>query len=114
MPPRREVNMFLAPGGRSAVGHAAKLREDIRVMGLIPIAKTFPQKLRRRRLRRPFEHEVLAVEEIGGVLRIRFKRDKSGKRRERRLGPLPAVADQLVHAPGAYPFRFDPTGAGDQ
>src|SRR5688572_18119652 len=44
---------------------------------------------------------MLTVKEIGRVLRVRRARLEPWKRREGRAGPLPPVADKVLHAPGA-------------
>ena len=49
----------------------------------------------------PFEHDVQTIEELGGVFRIRDHRGEARERAEDGLGPLPAVADQIVNAPRA-------------
>src|SRR5439155_1987751 len=85
----------------AALSGATEGRIDVRVARAEPVPKRGTQQLARSRGRRPLHDEVLAVEEIGGILRIRRHRVEAGKRRERRTGPFPSVAHEILDAPGA-------------
>src|SRR4030095_4725756 len=79
---------------------ATKLGKHIRIMGLIPVTETGSYQIGIGRPRPAFQHEVLAVKKISGVfLIVSHIRSKTGKGAKFALGPLPAVADQLAHAP---------------
>src|SRR6266852_3188953 len=86
----------------SATGHAPELGEDVRIMGLEPVAEAPPQELGGRRPGAALEDEVLAVEEVRRVAPVAGDpRLESGESRERRVGPFPSVAHEIVHAPRA-------------
>ena len=80
---------------------AAECRIDIWIARPEPVAEGRPQQLVRRRRRGALHDQVLAVEEVRRVFRIRRHRAKPRERRERRAGPFPAVADEILDAPGA-------------
>src|SRR5512136_723518 len=80
---------------------AAELRVDVRVARAEPVAERRPQQLAGSGGRSALHDEVLAVEEISRVLRVGRRRAEAGERREGSAGPFPAVADQLLGAPGA-------------
>src|SRR5690348_1147777 len=75
-------------------------------MRLEPVAKRSPQHARRRPRRPAFHHEMLAVEKIRRVAGIKWKRLESGKRFERRRGPFPSVAKQILGAKSASSARM--------
>ena len=52
----------------------------------------------------PFNDEVFAVEEIGGVAAVERKRLESGERSKLGGGPFPAVAQHAMNAEGALAF----------
>src|SRR5262249_274293 len=56
--------------------------------------------------RRAFHHEMFAIEEVGRVLGIRGHRTEARERRERRAGPLPAVAHEIVDSPSRLSRRM--------
>src|SRR5690349_17517932 len=91
---------------------ATEGRIDIGVARAEPVSERRPQKLARRGWRRAFHHEVLAVEEICGVLGIRRHGAEAWKGRKLSAGPLPAVADEILDAPRARSFRMTPRGLG--
>src|SRR5215467_6591135 len=74
-------------------GDAAELGEDVRVVGLEPVAKAPAHELRGRRPRSALEHEVLAVEEVGRIPLVAGNpRLESWMEHERRLRPFPSIA----------------------
>src|SRR2546422_8592946 len=77
-----------------------------------PIAERGPQQLACRGRRRTLHHEVLAVEEVGGVFRIRRHGAKPRKRPKRRARPLPAVPDEILDAPVARAGGIAARGLG--
>src|SRR5205823_5021307 len=86
----------------SATGDAPELGEDVWIVGLEPVAEAPPQELRGRRPRPALEDEVLAVEEVRRVAPIAGDpRLESGESRERRVGPFPSVAHEVMRAPRA-------------
>src|ERR1700682_2366252 len=94
------------PGVVSAVSSAAadapELGEDVWIVGLEPVAEAPPQELRARRPRPALEDEVLAVEEVRRVAPVAGNpRLESGESRERRVGPFPSIAHEVVHPPRA-------------
>src|SRR4030095_15525789 len=85
---------------------AAELREDVRVVGLEPVAETGADEVPRGRPGGALEHVVLAIEEVSRVARIGWDVGfEAGQPGEWRPRPLPAVADQVVHAPRARSLR---------
>ena len=107
----RSINLGRAVA--MSVLHAAEFRVHVRVVWLKPIAKTAAQHARRGALRAALHHEMLAVEEIGGVATIERKRLESRKRRERRRSPFPAVAEKIVNAEsGLRQAGCEATGVG--
>src|SRR5437660_4727965 len=103
---RRRLPRSGTPGVVSAVssatGDAPELGEDVWIVGLEPVAKAPPQELRGRRPRPALEDEVLAVEEIRRVAPVAGDpRLESGESRERRVGPFPSVAHEVMRAPRA-------------
>src|SRR3954454_16481739 len=91
---------------RALIVRAAKRREDIRIRRAKPVPKAASNQLRRSRRRRSLHHVVLAVEEVGRVLRIRRHRSEAGKAIEDRRRPLPAVASEIVNSPRADAARI--------
>src|SRR5690349_19488876 len=81
-------------------------------MRLIPVAEARPDEARGRGPRSTLQNEVLAVEEIGRVFRVRFLRREARKRRKRGIRPLPAVAAELVDAPWAHAVGMRADGNG--
>src|SRR5262245_46500714 len=91
---------------------AAKLREHERVVSLVPVAEARPNEFTGGGPRGPFQDVVLAVEEVGGVAGVALDvRLESGEAVEWCVGPLPAVAHELVDAPRAGRTRRG-TGRG--
>src|SRR3989442_7272278 len=85
----------------AVLSDATEGRINIGIPCTKPIAERGPQQLARRGRRRTLHHEVLAVEEVGGVFRIRRHGAKPRKRPKRRARPLPAVPDEILDAPDA-------------
>src|SRR5207244_7368406 len=86
----------------SATGDAPELGEDVRIVGLEPVAEAPPQELRGRRPRPALEDEVLAVEEIPGVAPVAGDpRLESGGSGERRVGAVTYIASVVRRAPHA-------------
>src|SRR2546422_3057760 len=86
----------------SAIGDTPELGEDVWIVGLEPVAEAPPQELRGRRPRPALEDEVLAVEEVRRVAPVAGDpRLETREARERRVGPLPSVAHEVMHAPCA-------------
>src|SRR5712692_6600325 len=103
---RRRAPRSGMPGLVSALssdtGHAPELAEDVRVVGLEPVAEAPPQELRGGRPRPALEDEVLAVEEVRRVAPVAGDpRLESRESCERRVGPFPSIAHEVMHAPGA-------------
>src|SRR5947207_13269287 len=84
----------------------AKRGVHIRIAAAEPVAEGWPQKLARGRGRGAFDDEVLAVEEVRRVLRIRCHGAESWKRCECRGRPLPSIADHALHTPGHRACRM--------
>src|SRR6202171_6207454 len=79
----------------SATGDAPELGEDVRIVGLEPVAEAPPQELRGRRPRPALEDEVLAVEEVRRVAPVAGNpRLESGASPERRVGSIPSTAPE--------------------
>ena len=88
-------------------GYAAKLREYIRIMNLIPIAKAWPNQFRSRGPGSAFDDKMLAVEKIFGVIRIAGDiRLEPRERRKGRIRQLPTVTDKLRYSPPAGSCRM--------
>src|SRR5512132_1277187 len=86
---------------------AAKLREHIRIMNLIPIAKARTNQFRSRSPGSAFNGKMLAVKKIFGVIRIaRYVRGEAGERRKWGIRQLPTVADKFRHPPPAGSCRM--------
>src|SRR5207245_765050 len=81
-----------------------------RIIRSEPIAETAADELASGGRRCPLEHVVLAVEEIGRIVRVRRHRLKSREAGEDRRGPLPSVADEIVHSPGTRSGRVRADG----
>src|SRR4029453_13592041 len=85
---------------------AAKLREHVRIMNLIPIAKARTNQFRSRSPGEAFSHKSLSVKKIFGEIRIAGHiRREPRERGECSIGQLPAVADKLRHSPSAGSCR---------
>ena len=94
---------------------AAERRIDVRIPRPEPVAERRPQQLARRGRRRALHHEVLAVEEVGGVLRIRRHRAEAGKRRERACSSTPSRCRPDRRRPRrSRPAGWLPAGCGSQ
>src|SRR5258705_11956374 len=94
-------DMWSSPRDRS-VRDAAELGEDVRVVGLEPVAEARAHQGVGGRPRAALQHVVLAVEEVGGIALVaRDVGGEAGQAREHAARPLPAVADQILHAPAA-------------
>src|SRR5262245_62215963 len=90
-----------------STGHAAKLREHIRIINLIPIAKARTNQFRSRRPRGSFDDKMFAVEKIFGIIRIaRYIRLEPWERRKGRIRQLPTVTDKLRYSPPAGSCRM--------
>src|SRR4029079_15541743 len=74
------------------------------IAGAEPVAEGRPQQFLRRRHRRPFHDEMLTVEEVRRVFRIRRHRLETGEGAERRARPFPTVPNQILDAPGTRPY----------
>src|SRR4029434_3651514 len=104
---RERVRMLRADASDSVGRRAAELREDVGIVSLVPVPEAPAHQLRRGGPRGALEHEVLAVEDVGGIPGIlRDPRLESLKSRERRVRPFPSVAHELVDAPRARAFRI--------
>src|SRR6202142_2152868 len=55
---------------------------------------------------------MIAIEEIGGIAGIKFEGLKTWKRRERRGGPLPSVAQKVGNTEGALALLKSPDWRG--
>src|SRR5688572_25422104 len=86
--------------------HAPERGVDVGISRPEPVAECRPDQLARRRRRRAFYDEMLAIEEVRRVFRIRRHRMKTWERRKHGVRPLPPVADDIVHAPGAAAGRM--------
>src|SRR4029453_7935769 len=84
---------------------AAEGSIGVRILGAEPVAESASRQRSRRHRRRTFHHEVVAVEEIGGVLGVRRQRLESLERTERCRRPFPAVSEQIVDAERACRLR---------
>src|SRR5258706_1759074 len=94
-------DMWSSPRDRS-VRDAAELGEDVRVVGLEPVAEARAHQGVGGRPRAALQHVVFAVEEVGGIALVAWDvGGEAGQAREHAARPLPAVADQILHAPGA-------------
>src|SRR5947208_10443521 len=85
----------------TSLSRATEGRIDIRIPCPEPVAERRPQQLACGRRRGAFHDEMLAIEEVGGVFRVRRLRAKPWKRTERRARPFPAVAHQVLDSPMA-------------
>src|SRR4030095_10242131 len=84
--------------------HAAKLREQRRIMNLIPIAKARTNQFRSRCPGGAFDDKMFAVEKIFGVIRIAgHVRREARERRKWSIRQFPAVADKFRDPPPAGP-----------
>src|SRR2546427_755369 len=92
--------------------HAPERCVDVRVPRPEPVTERGTQQLTRRRRRGPLHHEVIAVEEIGRVLRVGGHRAEPWKSAEERARPLPSIANQVPDAPGAAPIGMTAGGRG--
>src|SRR5262249_43735797 len=91
---------------RVRLAYASELREDVRVARLVPVAEAAAHEPGIGGPRCALQHEVLAVEEIGRVSRIALDVGIEVRERSKRsVGPLPAVSDQSLHAPGTRALR---------
>ena len=89
---------------------AAEGRVHVRIVAAKPIAEAAADELGRRGRRGAFQDEMLPIEEIGGVIRIRRHRLKSVETGEGSRRPLPSIADEVVHSPRAVAFRIGADG----
>src|SRR5262245_12251563 len=80
---------------------AAERGIDVGIPWTEPVAKRRAKQLMSGDGRRALHHEMLPIEKISRVFGIRRHGLKPWKRLERGGGPLPAVADKILHAPCA-------------
>src|SRR5260370_34454567 len=85
--------------------HAPERRIHIRIVPPEPVAEAWLQELLGRSGGSAFHDVVVSVEKVGRVLGVGRHRAESRKAFEDRGGPFPAVADQIVHAPGTRAGR---------
>src|SRR5215510_9404742 len=80
---------------------AAESGIDVLIMRLEPIAERSAQHAGIGASRSALQHEMFAVEEIGGIAFVERKRLESGEGREWRGGPFPTVGQHPFEAEGA-------------
>src|SRR5262245_7545905 len=86
---------------------AAKFREHIGIMNLVPVAKTWTNEFRSRGPRSTFDNKMLPVEKIFGIIRIAGHiRNEAGKGGKRSVRQLPSVADEFRDSPPASSSRM--------
>src|SRR4029079_10169859 len=73
----------------------------VRIARTEPVAECRPDQLARSCRRRACHDDVRAGEEVGGGRRIGVDRAQPREGCEHGARPLPAVADEIVDAPGA-------------
>src|SRR4051812_33309583 len=92
--------------GFSLLDRAAERCINIWVSGAEPVSERRPEQLAGGGHRSALHHDVLTVEEICRVLRIRRHGVEAGKRAKNGARPFPSVADQVFDAPGACTLRM--------
>src|SRR5580765_1324739 len=91
---------------------ATERRVDVRVVGTEPVAEAAADEVEGGGGGGALQDEVLAVEKFGGLDGIARHGLKAGEAVKDRRGPLPAVADQIVDAPGARAGGIGADGNG--
>src|SRR5437588_5114869 len=97
--------MSIPPESAETLPNAAECGVDVRIISPEPTSERAADEVRHRGRRRPLHHEVLAVEEVRRIDGIRRHWRETVEAAERRLRPLPAVADEVVYAPRARARR---------
>src|SRR5262249_61989045 len=86
---------------------AAKFREHVGIMNLIPISKGGAHQFRSRRPRGAFDDKMFAIEKILGVIRIAGDIGRESREwRKDRIRQFPAVTDKLHYSPSASSRRM--------